>query len=266
MHAIWSGMISFGLVNIPVKIYAAARDIDVSFNQMHKDDSGRVRYAKLCKVCGKELSKEDIVKGYEYQKEQYVIITDKELAGVNLKTTKSISVTSFVDIKDIEPMEFEKAYYVAPDENGQKAYALLREALIQSKKIAIGKVSLHSREQLAALRIAGDAIILETMHFVDEMVKPEGIGIPAADFQVADSELDLAKILIEHMSAPFDYDAYHDEYEKALKELISHKIAGEEVTAAPTPQPTDVIDIMAALKASLESVDKQAPAEKEKSA
>ena len=263
MHAIWSGMISFGLVNIPVKIYAASRDLDVSFNQMHKDDNGRVRYAKLCRICGKELSKDDIVKGYEYKKDQYVIVTDKELEGINLKTTKSISVTSFVDSDDIEPLEFEKAFYVAPDENGEKAYALLREALVQSKKIAIGKVSLHSREQLAVLRISGNAIILETMHFVDEMVKPEGIGIPAADFKVSDNELDLAKILIDHMSAPFDYDSYHDEYEKALKDLINQKIAGEEVTVAPIPQPTDVIDIMAALKASLESVDKQ---EKEKSA
>lgn len=266
MNSTWSGMISFGLVNIPVKLYAATRDKDINFNQMHKDDNGRVRYEKTCKVCGKELGKDDLVKGYEYTKGQYVIVTDEELKSVNLKTTKSITVTNFINIDDIDPLEFEKAYYIGPDENGEKPYVLLREALAQSKKVAIGKVSLHSREQLAVLRLMDNIIILETMHFADEIIKPEGIGLPPADFKVADNELDLAKVLIQHMTSPFDYNAFHDEYEQALKELINKKIAGEEVTTPPAPQPTNVIDIMAALKASLETVDKGSSAKKKKSA
>ena len=266
MRATWSGMISFGLVNIPVKLYAAARDQDISFHQMHKDDSGRVRYEKVCKGCGNALGKDDIVKGYEYNKGQYVIVTDQELESVNLKTTKSITIANFVDSAEVDPLDFEKAYYVAPDENGERAYVLLRQALARMNKIGIGKVSLGAREKLAAIRLSGDALILETMYFADEIVGTEGIGIPASDFQVSDNELDLAKVLIEHMAAPFDPSAYHDEYEQAIKDLIGKKIAGEEVTAPPEPQPTKVIDIMAALKASLEAAEREPEVAERKSA
>lgn len=257
MRATWSGMISFGLVNIPVKLFAAARDQDISFHQMHKEDSGRVRYDKVCKVCNNTLGKDEIVKGYEYRKGQYVILTDEELDSVNLKTAKTIAITNFVDASEVDPIEFERAYYVAPDENGDRAYVLLRQALAQENKVGIGKVSMGSREKLAAIRLSGDTLVLETMYFADEIVKAEGIGIPAPDFQVSESELDLAKVLIEHMAAPFDPNAYHDEYEQALKDLINKKIEGEEVTAPPEPEPTKVIDIMAALKASLEAAEKQ---------
>jgi len=259
-------MISFGLVNIPVKIYSAARDLDISFHQMHKDDHGRVRYAKVCKTCGNELGKDDIIKGYEYRKGQYVTLSDEELETVNVKTAKSIGISSFVDSTEVEPLEFEKAYYVGPDSNGERAYALLREALTRSNKIAIGKVSMRAREQLVAIRVVGNMLVLETMHFADEIVKPEGIGIPGDELSVSDSELDLAKVLIEHMTAPFDLEAYHDEYEKALKDLINKKIGGEEITAPSEPQPTNVIDIMAALKASLEAAEKEKVPVKRKTA
>lgn len=266
MRATWSGMISFGLVNIPVKVYTASRDQDISFHQLHKEDNGRVRYDKVCKVCGNALDKDDIVKGYEYKKGQYVILTDEELASIDLPTTKTISIMHFVDSAEISPLQYDQAYYVAPDENGERAYALLREALGRSNKVGIGKVTLHTREQLAAVRAVDGALALETLHLADEMVGTEGLGIPAPDIEVPKSELELADVLIQHLTAPFKPEEYHDEYEQALKELISKKIEGEEVTAPSAPQPTNVIDIMSALKASLAAAETGPNGAKRKSA
>lgn len=257
MRATWSGMISFGLVNIPVKLFAAARDQDIRFHQLHKEDSGRVKYAKVCKACGNELNQEDIIKGYEYKKNQYVTLTDEELERINLPTAKTIGITSFIDAAEIDPIDFEKAYYIAPDENGERAYVLLREALKKTNKVGIGKVALHNREDLAAVRLSGNAMVLETLHYADEFVKPEQLGLPSAATEVPGSELDLAEVLINHMTTEFDLSAYNDDYEEALKDLISKKIEGEEVTAPPEPQPTNVIDIMAALKASLAEAEKE---------
>ena len=255
MRATWSGMISFGLVNIPVKAFTAARNRDISFHQLHKEDSGRVGYDKVCKVCGNSLDKDDIVKGYEYRKGQYVIVTDEDLDSINLETTKTISILHFVDTNEINPLLYDQSYYIAPDENGARAYALLREALEKSNKVGIGKVTFRAREQLAALRVVEGALVLETLHLADEMVDTGEMGIPAEDVQVPANELELADVLIQHLTAPFKPEEYHDEYEQALKGLIDKKIEGEEVTAPPTPQPTNVIDIMSALKASLEAAE-----------
>ena len=255
MRATWSGMISFGLVNIPVKVFAAARDEDISFHQMHREDSGRVRYEKVCKVCGNALGKDDIVKGYEYKKGQYVIITDEDLDKINLPTTKTISIANFVDESEIDALQFERSFYVGPDENGERAYALLREALSRTNKVGIGKIALHSREQLAAVRVDNNALVLETLHWADEMIKTDDLGLPAADIQIAENELDLAQVLIQHMTAPLDLTAYQDDYREALKDLIHKKIEGQEVTAPPEQQPTNVIDIMSALKASLAAAE-----------
>ena len=176
MRATWSGMISFGLVNIPVKVYTAAREEKISFHQMHKEDSGRVRYDKVCKACGSSLSTEDIVKGYEYRKGQYVIITDEDLDKIDLPTTRSISVLNFVDAAEIDALQFDKGFYIAPDENGERAYSLLRQALTTTGKIGIGKVAFRNHEQLAAIRVADNALVLETLHFCDEMVGSGGMG------------------------------------------------------------------------------------------
>lgn len=257
MRSTWSGMISFGLVNIPVKLYNAARDERVKFHQMHKEDSGRVGYQKVCKVCGEVLENDDITQGYEYKKGQYVLISDEELDKIDLPTTKTVSVLSFVDASEIEPLQYDRGFYIGPDENGERAYALLRKALQTTGKVAVGKIALRTREQLATIRVAGDALALETLHYANEMVKADDIGIPAPDGQVADNELDLAKVLIEHMAAEFDPSAYRDEYEAALNDLINKKIEGEEVTAPPAPQATNVIDIVGALKASLAEAERE---------
>lgn len=256
-RATWSGMISFGLVNIPVKLFTAARSQDISFHQLHKEDSGRVKYEKVCKVCGNELGQDDIIKGYEYKKNQYVTLSDEELDKINLPTAKTISISNFIDAGEIDPIDFEKAYYVSPAENGERAYVLLREALKKTNKVGIGKVALRNREDLVAVRLSGDALVLETLHYANELAKPDELGLPAADTQVPGNELELAEVLINHMSSDFDLSAYHDDYEQALKDMISKKIEGEEVTAPPEPQPTNVVDIMAALKASLEEAEKE---------
>ena len=256
-RATWSGMISFGLVNIPVKLFAAARSQDISFHQLHKEDSGRVKYEKVCKACGNELTPDDIIKGYEYRKNQYVTLTDEELDKINLPTAKTIGITNFVDAGQIDPIDFEKAYYIAPDENGARAYVLLREALKKTNKIGVGKVALRNREDLVAVRLSGNALVLETLHYANELSQPDQLGLPAADTEVPANELDLAEVLINHMASDFDLSAYHDDYEQALKDMINKKIEGQEVTAPPEPKPTNVIDIMAALKASLEEAEKE---------
>lgn len=255
MRATWSGMISFGLVNIPVKVYTAARDERISFHQMHREDSGRVGYQKVCKSCGETLSGEDIIKGYEYRKGQYVLVDDDDLDKINLKTTKSIGIQQFVDVSEIDPLQFDRAFYIGPDEGGERSYALLREALASTGKAGIGKVIFRSREELAAVRVVNGSLVLETLHFCNDMVKTDDMGIPSADVQVVSNELDLAKVLIDHMTTPFEPAAYKDEYDAALRDLISKKIEGEEVTAPPEPQATNVIDIVAALKASLAAAE-----------
>lgn len=251
MRATWSGMISLGLVNIPVQIFTVAREEKTSFHQMHKKDSGRVRYQKVCGACGEILDTDDIIKGYEYKKGQYVLITDEELDKINLDSNKSINIQSFVDSSEIDTLQFDKAFYIAPDENGERAYVLLRQALRETGKAGIGKVVFRTREQLAAVWVKNDALVLEILHYADEMIKKDELGIPAADAQLVENELKLAKILVDQMTSSFDPAAYHDEYENALREIINKKIEGEEVTAPPQVQPTEIIDIVSALKASL---------------
>ena len=257
MRATWSGMISFGLVNIPVKLFGAAHDQDIRFHQLHKADGGRVKYQKVCSACGNELNLDEIVKGYEFKKNQYVTLTEEELKKINLPTAKTIGITTFIDAGEIDPIDFEKTYYIAPDENGARAYVLLREALKKTGKIGIGKVALRNREDLAAVRLSGDALVLETLHYAGELVKTEELGLPSAETEVPSSELELAEVLINHMAGEFDLSAFHDNYEEALKDMISKKIEGEDVIAPAEPQPTNVIDIMAALKASLADAEKE---------
>lgn len=263
MRATWSGMISFGLVNIPIKLYTSARSNDISFHQMHKDDSGRVGYRKVCKSCGNELDKDDIVKAYEYRKNQYVTVTDDELAQIPLQSAKTIAIQSFVDASQLDPVDFEKAYYMGPDQNGDRAYVLLRDALRKTGKVAIGKVTMRTREDLVAIRVSGDALVMEVLYYADELVNPQDIGLPSADYKVEENEINLAQVLIEHMTGDLDLSKFRDEYEAALKDLINKKIEGEEITAPAEVQPTKVVDIMAALKASLEAAEKErVPVEK----
>jgi len=263
MRASWTGMISFGLVNIPVKLYSAAREEKTTFHQMHSEDSGRVGYQKVCKVCSKTLESDQIIKGYEYKKGHYVLLTDDELDKISLHTARTIAITSFVGSEEIDAVLPAEIHYIGPDENGEHAYVLLREALSRSNKVGIGKITMRTREQLVAVRVVEDKLVLQTLHYADELTHTDELGIPGTDVQLSEAEMELSQVLIQYMTRKFDLSAYHDDYEAALKEMINKKIEGQEVTVPAEPQATEVIDIVAALKTSLAASE---PSRKEKSA
>jgi len=177
-HAIWNGTINFGLVTIPVKLFTAVRENELHFNQLHSKDKGRIRYQRVCDTCGKEVPWEDIAKGYEYEKGDYVILSDEDLKAANVEATQSIDIAQFVDLDEIDPKFFEKPYYLEPEKKGRHAYALLRDALAKAGKVGIARVVIRSREHLAALKPNGDALLLEIMHFADELVDVDDLNIP----------------------------------------------------------------------------------------
>ena len=262
MRPIWNGTISFGLVNIPVAVYPATSSERLGFNLLHEKDGGRIRYASVCKECGKELSRDEIVKGYEYVEGEYVVLTADDFAKAAAGDSKSISIVSFVEAAEIDPMFFDKPYYLAPGKNADKTYTLLREALKGSKRVAVARFALRDREHLAAIKAHGAALMLETMHFADEIADPEGLKLPDEDAKVGAPELEMAKKLIGMMEAKFEPEQYVDTYRVTLQEIIEQKAKGAEVKspskkrAAPT---TNVVDIMSKLK---ESLAKSSPVRK----
>src|SRR5881396_2108211 len=264
-RAMWKGAISFGLVTIPVSVFPATEEKSLKFNQLHDEDTGRVRYKRVCEIDGEELTYEHIVKGYEYEKDHYVVITDDDLDKVPLESSRAIDIVQFVDLDEIDPILFKKSYYLVPDETGAKAYALLRTALSQESKVGIAKVSFRDKEHLAALRFKDKVFVLETMFWPDE--------IRAAEFEtvhtgakVRPQEVEMAKALIDNLTEPWNPAAYKDEYREALLELVEKKIAGEEIEVAPEAAPARVVDLMDALKASVEAAKKKAAAPRKKAA
>lgn len=251
----WTGAISFGLVNIPVGLYPATQDNEISFNLMHKEDQGRIKNQRVCSVCGKELAYDDLVRGYEYEKGSYVVVTDEDFKKVNIETTQAIAISDFVQESEIDPIYYERAYYVVPGKKSDTPYVLLREALRQSGMVGIAKVVLRNREHLAAIRVRGDALMLETMHFASEVRKAE--SIPPGDIEVGQRELDMAQMLIKAMSDKFDPEKYTDNYTTALTELIDQKVQGIEPAEAPQArEATAVVDLMEHLKRSIEAAEK----------
>jgi DNA end-binding protein Ku len=254
----WKGAISFGLVTIPVAVFPATEEKSVKFNQLHDEDMGRIRYKRVCEIDGEEVSYEHIVKGYEIEKDRYVVLTDEDFDAVPVESSRTIDIQQFVALEEIDPILYKKSYYLVPDETGAKAYALLRRALEEESKVGISKVSFRDKEHLAALRFKDDVFVLETMFWPDE--------IRAADFEtvhedgkIRDQEVEMAKSLIENLSEPWNPQAYKDEYREALLEVVEKKAAGEEIEAAPEAQPARVVDLMEALKASVEAVKKKSP-------
>lgn len=253
-HAIWSGAINFGLVTIPVKLQTAVRTSDLRFNFLHKTDEGRVNNVRRCSLDGEELTFDDIVRGYEYEKGRYVILSDEDFARVNPEATQSVDIVQFVDLAEIDPMFFDKPYYLEPEKRGRHAYALLREALKVSGKVGIAKVVIRSREHLAALKPNGDALVLELMHFADEIVEQSTLELPASD-KPADNEMKVAQLLIDTMSEPFKPEAFHDTYREQMLAMIEARAAGKEapqneVKAAPRD---NVVNLMDVLQKSLEA-------------
>jgi DNA end-binding protein Ku len=257
-RSMWKGAISFGLVTIPVSVYPATEEKSVRFNQLHDEDMGRIRYKRVCEIDGEEVSYEHIVKGYEIEKDRYVVLTDEDFDAVPVESSRAIDIQQFVDLEEIDPILYKKSYYLVPEETGAKAYALLRRALEEESKVGISKVSFRDKEHLAALRFKDDVFVLETMFWPDE--------IRAADFEtvhedgkIRDQEVEMAKALIENLSETWNPEAYRDEYREALLEVVEKKAAGEEIEAAPEAQPARVVDLMEALKASVEAVKKKSP-------
>lgn len=243
-------VISFGLVAIPVSMYTATQDNDIHFNQLHKEDQGRVRYKKTCAHCGKELKSEDIIKGYEYDNEHYVVVTDEEIDKIKTEKEKSIQILHFAQLNQISPVYYEKTYQAVPDKGGEKAFELLRSALMKEQKIALGKTVLGTKDTLMAIIPRENGVLISTMFYQDDIKElQKSYEIP----QPSEQELKMAQVLINSMDTPFDPSQYKDEYQGRLKQLIETKISGKEVVAAnPEKSSGKVIDLMDALKASIE--------------
>jgi DNA end-binding protein Ku len=256
-RSIWSGAISFGLVNVPVKLYSAVSRKTVRFHQINKVTGHRVAQKRVDSVTGEEVPYDDIIKGFELTKDHYVIVEPEELDAIAPEKTRAIDIEDFVDLEDIDPIFYDHPYYLAPDRGAGKAYGLLLEAMRESGKVAIARVVLRSKEQLVAIRPAGDLLTMETMIFADEVVPHDDIDETpeAKDLKTTDRELQMAQQLIDSLSSEFEPTKYHDEYRENVLELIERKAAGEEIAVQPeAPEPAKVPDLMAALEASLAAV------------
>jgi DNA end-binding protein Ku len=261
MKAIWKGAVTFGLVNIPVRLYSAVQEKGLKFHMLHSEDGGRIRYQRVCSICGKEVSWDDIVKGYEFSKDQYVRFSDEELQGLDVDSIKAVDVVSFVPLEDIDPIYFNKTYYIVPEPSGLKAYRLLQEALEAEGQVGVAKVALRDKEHLATVRLKEDVFVLETMHWPDEVREPAFEELERK-VDVRDAEVKMARQLIQQLSGDFEPAAFRDEYREGLEKLVEQKVQGQEVTVAAEPEeePTVVVDLMEALKASVAEAKKRSPA------
>ncbi len=259
-RSMWKGAISFGLVTIPVAVYPATEEKTLRFNQLHDEDMGRIRQKRMCEKDGEIVDYEHIVKGYEYEKDRYVVLTDDDFDSVPVESSRAIDIVQFVDLEEIDPMMYKKSYYLVPDETGAKAYALLREAMSQDNKVGVAKVSFRDKEHLAALRFRDDAFVLETMYWPDEIRAAE-FGDVDVNVKVRDQELEMARQLIEGLTSDWNPEEFTDQYREALMRIVEAKINGEEVELVSVEPTAKVVDLMAALKASVAAAKKRGDAE-----
>lgn len=255
MHTIWKGSISFGLVNIPIKLHAATEDKDIKMRSLHRECHTPIKYEKICPVCEKDLEYEDIVKGYEIAKGKFVVIEDEEIKELRDNTEeKAVEIVDFIKIEEIDPIYFNRSYFISPNEGGKKAYSLLRKALVESNKVGIAKIVMRSKEQLAVVRIYQNTMVMETIHFPDEVRQTGDVpNVPAED-EVGQKELDTAIMLIDQLSTEFEPEKYEDDYRKKLMELIQSKQTGEKfVTPKEKAPAANVTDLMSALQASIDN-------------
>jgi len=252
-RAIWSGAIAFGLINIPVKLFSATRENELSFNQLRKSDHSRIKYLRVAAADGQEVPYDQIVKGFEVEDGQYVVIEDEDIKNASPKKTQSIEILAFADEDEIDSVYFDKPYYLGPDKNAARAYSLLREALKQSKKIAVAKFILRTKENLAIIKPEGDVLILNQIRYQSEVRESEGLNLPGAD-EVKENELDLALSLVNQLSQPFKPEQYQDTFTAEIKRIIEQKAQGltpDVVGAAPEQTKDD--DLLASLRASIEA-------------
>src|SRR5436853_5528058 len=254
-RAIWKGSISFGLVNIPIALYSATRREELKFRLLRKTDLSPVNYKRVAEKDGKEVSWDQIVKGYEYEKGKYVVLRDDDFQRVDLEATQTVDIQDFVDLEEIDPMFFYKPYYLEPQKGGDKAYVLLRDSLKDNNKVGIAKVVIKTRQYLAGVKPEDGVLILELMHFADELADPSKLHVPTK-VEVGKREITMAKALIDSMSSKWNPEKYRDDYREALMEVIEEKVeaGGKEIEEKPKPkrQPTKVIDLVSVLQQSLE--------------
>jgi DNA end-binding protein Ku len=269
MRAIWKGNISFALVSIPISLFSATRRNELSFHYLHKKDMSTVSYKRFCDTDNNEVPWDEITRGYEYEKDKYIEITDEDLDKADIELTKTIQIQEFVQEDEIDPVYFDKPYYLEPQKGGERPYALMRDALAQSKKVGIAKVVLKSREHLAAVKSVGNMLTLQTMRFAHEIVDASSLNLPSKA-EISKKEMDLANTLIDSMSDTFDPKRYKDDYYEKVVELIRLKVAGvaPAAPAAKGPAPATVVDLMEVLKQSLNETKKakaapRAPAEED---
>ena len=258
-HAIWSGSINFGLVTIPVKLFTAVKTDELSFNMLHAKDEGRIKYERVCSVDGKPVPWDEIVKGYEYEKGSYVVLTDDDFKKVNPEATQSVDILEFVELDQINPMYFDKPYYLEPTKQGRHAYALLREALAKSNRVAIARVVLRTKEYIAAVKPLGDALVLELMHWANEIVEDSTLELPGQE-KLPEAEMKMAKMLIDTMSvAAFEPEKFVNKYHDELLAMIEARATGKELPkAAKKPAARGkVVNLMDVLAQSLEASKKQ---------
>lgn len=243
------GSISMGLVLIPIGMYKATQDNDIHFNQLDKESKARIKYKKYCSHCGKEVTANDIIKGYEYEKDKYVVMTDEELEKIKTKKDKTIHIVQFAKMSEVNMIYYEKDYYAIPDTGAEKAYELLRQSLLSQKKVAIAKTVMGTNEKLLVLYPTKEGIIVKTLFYYDEIA-----AIPKAvpKMKLDENELNMAKMLIENMTKPFKAEDFQDKYQARLREAIMKKIQGQEIVAVESSSPSNVIDLMEALQKSLE--------------
>lgn len=258
MRAIWKGNISFALVSIPISLFSATRRNELSFHHLHKKDMSTVSYKRFCDTEETEVQWDEITRGYEYEKGQYIEITDEDVERADTELTRTIQILEFVDEEEIDPLYFDKPYYLEPQKGGERAYALMREALIQSKKVGIAKVVLKSREHLAAVKALGDMMSLQTMRFAHEIVDAGELNLPKKA-EISRKEMDLANTLINSMTDKFEPTKYKDEYHDKVMEVIRMKVEGvaPKAPAAKAKVPGKVVDLMEILKQSLKETQKK---------
>ncbi|MEA2470577.1 MAG: end-binding protein Ku [Thermoleophilaceae bacterium] len=251
-RSIWTGAISFGLVNVPVKLYSAVSKKTVRFHQLHEKDGVRIQQKRVCPADGEEVAYDQIVKGYEITPDQYVVVTPEELEAIEPRKTKTIDIEDFVDLEDIDPIYYDHPYYLLPGTGAAKPYKLLVTAMEEASKVAIARVVIRQKEQLVAIRPTGDILTMETMNFADEVVPHDKFDeAPDADVDTNKREVDMARQLIESLSAEFDPSKYTDTYRERVLELIERKAEGKEIAVQPVEEPQPVPDLMAALEASV---------------
>ena len=262
-RAIWKGSISFGLVNIPIALYPATRREELKFRLLRKGDLSPVNYKRVAEKDGKEVAWDEIVKGYEYEKGKYVVLKDEDFQRVDLEATQTVDIQDFVNQEEIDPMFFYKPYYLEPQKGGDKAYSLLRDALKDSGKVGVAKVVIKTRQYLAGVKPEDGVLVLELMHFADELADPGKLHVPKKT-EVGKREMNMAKSLIDSMSSKWNPEKYKDDYREALMEVIEEKVesGGKEIKEKPkkAPKPTKVIDLVSVLQKSLDQTGKKATA------